>query len=38
VEDAVRIQLWTCDICKKRWVVPDLARMCEDKHLEEEYK
>jgi hypothetical protein len=32
-----RIKPWLCDLCKKRYVVPDLARMCEQKHLEKEY-
>lgn len=25
---------YTCALCNKRYVVPDLARMCEKKHLE----
>jgi hypothetical protein len=25
---------WQCEICKKMWVVPDLARQCEKKHEE----
>jgi hypothetical protein len=27
--------LWICDWCKKHYVVPQLARDCEDKHLKE---
>lgn len=26
---------WTCDWCKQWWVVPGLARACEEKHLRE---
>jgi hypothetical protein len=35
--DEERIKPWLCALCKKRYVVPDLARMCEQKHLEKEY-
>jgi hypothetical protein len=30
--------LWKCNWCGKHHVVPSLARDCEDKHLELEYK
>lgn len=32
MDNAQRIALYTCQICNKRFVVPDLARGCEDKH------
>jgi len=32
VDDKDRLKQWTCSVCGKRWVVPDLARMCEKKH------
>jgi hypothetical protein len=37
VDDAERIKRYTCALCDKRYVVPDLARMCEEKHLESDY-
>jgi len=37
VDDKERLKRWTCDLCSKRYVVPDLARMCEEKHLQSEY-
>jgi len=33
MDDAARIARYTCEICSKRYVVPDLARMCEEKHI-----
>jgi len=38
MNDAERIERWTCALCRKRFVVPDLARQCEQKHLELEYE
>ena len=37
MDDRERLERWTCQLCRKVYVVPDLARMCEEKHLEEEY-
>jgi len=31
--DDERIALYTCALCGKRFVVPDLARGCEEKHF-----
>jgi hypothetical protein len=28
--------LYLCELCGRFWVVPSLARACEDKHLEAE--
>jgi transposase-like protein len=36
MDDAQRLARYTCEFCKKRFVVPDLARLCEDKHMMEE--
>jgi hypothetical protein len=33
MSDAERIARWTCAICDKVYVVPDLARGCEEKHM-----
>ena len=33
MSDAQRMQQWTCAICNNIYVVPSLARDCEDKHL-----
>jgi transposase-like protein len=38
MNDAERIKRYTCALCGKRWVVPDLARLCEEKHLQSEYE
>jgi hypothetical protein len=32
--DADRIRRYTCALCDRRFVVPDLARSCEEKHLD----
>jgi len=32
VDDKERLKRWTCAVCGQRFVVPDLARMCEEKH------
>jgi hypothetical protein len=37
MDDRERRERWTCQLCRKVYVVPDLARMCEEKHLEDEY-
>jgi len=37
MDDKERLERWTCQLCRKIYVVPDLARMCEEKHLEDEY-
>jgi|APGre2960657404_1045060.scaffolds.fasta_scaffold46955_3 hypothetical protein len=37
MDERERLERWICQICRKRYVVPDLARGCEEKHLEEEY-
>ena len=36
MDDAERIKRYTCALCGKRFVVPDLARGCEDKHFDSE--
>lgn len=36
MDDAKKIARYTCEFCKKRFVVPDLARGCEEKHMMEE--
>jgi transposase-like protein len=37
VESKEFLARYTCAICNKRFVVPDLARGCEEKHLQKEY-
>ena len=35
MDDKERRERWICQICRKVYVVPDLARDCEERHLEE---
>lgn len=25
---------WECEFCNRKYVIPDLARQCEDRHLD----
>jgi hypothetical protein len=36
MESAEFLARYTCELCGKRYVVPDLARGCENKHIEED--
>lgn len=34
MNDVDRVKRWTCALCGKLYVVPELARVCEEKHLD----